>query len=90
MQLTGKLKQQDALIGTVRSEIQDQLDTLHFAGRLWQLFRAIINGALLEMQSTLGKAVNDVMEKIDQRINEFFVRSLQLDVFTMRLESAEC
>jgi hypothetical protein len=68
--LHNKLKQQGALIGIVRPEIQGPLDTLHFAVRLWQIFRAIINGALLEMQSTLGKAVNEVMNKFDHRINE--------------------
>ena len=85
-----KLKQQDALVGSVRSDIQEQLDTLNFAGRLWQMFRAIICGALTEMQKTLGNATHEIMGKIDERVHEFFVRSLQLDAFTMQLESDEC
>ena len=85
-----KLKQQDVLVGEMRSAIQDQLDTLNFAGRLWQIFRAIISGALTDIQDSLGCSADQIMLTIDARVNEFFVRSLQLDVFTMRLESAEC
>jgi len=81
-----KLEDKDARIGEIRSQIQDQLDSLSFAGRLWQLFRAIISGTLNELQATLGCSVDTVMLAIDKRIHEFFVRSLQLDVFTMRLE----
>ncbi|RLJ17875.1 hypothetical protein DJ030_12780 [bacterium endosymbiont of Escarpia laminata] len=81
-----KLEYQDARIGDIRSQIQEQLDSLSFAGRLWQLFRAIISGTLKELETTLGCSVDTVMLAIDKRIHEFFIRSLQLDVFTMRLE----
>ncbi len=67
-------------------QIQDQLDSLSFAGRLWQLFRAIISGTLNELEETLGCSVDTVMLAIDKRVQEFFIHSLQLDVFTMRLE----
>jgi hypothetical protein len=74
------------ILAGIRSNIQDQLDTLGFAGRLWQLFRTIIAGALSDLQEILGCSVEGVMQAIDERIKEFFVRSLQLDTFTMRSE----
>ena len=86
MLVHNKLKDQDTRIGEFRSQIQDQLDLLSFAGRLWQIFRAIISGALGDLQETLGCSADTVMRTIDKRVNEFFVCSLQLDAFTMRLE----
>jgi hypothetical protein len=81
-----KLEDQDSRIGGIRSQMQDQLDSLSFAGRLWQIFRAIISGTLDDLQATLGCSVDTVMLAIDERVHEFFIRSLQLDAFTMRLE----
>lgn len=80
------LEDQDARIGDIRSQIQEQMDTLSFAGRLWQIFRAIISGTLNELETMLGCSAKTVMSAIDEQVKEFFVRSLQLDVFTMRLE----
>ena len=81
-----KLEYQDAYIGSIRSSIQNQLDTLSFAGRLWQIFRAIISGTLSDIQEVLGCSADFVMQAIDERAHEFFTCSLQLDTFTMRLE----
>jgi hypothetical protein len=86
MLVHNKLKDQDSRIGEIRSQIQEQLDSLSFAGRLWQIFRAIISGTLSELRRTLGCSVKTAMLAIDERIHEFFVRGLQLDSFTMRLE----
>jgi hypothetical protein len=86
MLVHNKLGDTDSRVGEIRSQIQDQLDSLSFAGKLWQIFRAIISGSLNELSSTLGCAVDSIMEAIDKRIQEFFVRSLQLDSFTMQLE----
>ena len=86
MLVQNKLEYQDACIGSVRSSIQNQLDTLSFAGRLWQIFRAIISGALSDLRKIVGCSSDLVMQTIDERVNEFFVRSLQLDAFTMRME----
>jgi hypothetical protein len=85
MLVYNKLKDQDSRIGEIRSQIQEQLDSLSFAGRLWRIFRAIISGTLSELRKTLGCSVKTIMLAIDERIHEFFVRSLQLDSFTMRL-----
>jgi SRSO17 transposase len=86
MLVHNKLSSQDHRVSDVRSQIQDQLDSLSFAGHLWKIFRAVISGALTDLQETLGCSVDTVMLVIDKRVNEFFVRSLQLDTFTLRLE----
>lgn len=72
--------------GDARAIIQEQLDMLSFAGRLWEIFRAIVSGSLTNLQTKLGCSVESIVEIIDARVNEFFIRSLQLDVFTLQLE----
>ncbi len=86
MLVHNKLEGQDYRIGDIRSQMQDQLDSLSFAGRLWQIFRAIISGTLNELRKTLGCSVDTIMLAIDNRVHEFFIQSLQLDTFTMQLE----
>lgn len=86
MLVHNKLEGQDYRIGNIRSQLQDQLDSLSFAGQLWQIFRAIISGTLNELRRTLGCSVDTIMLAIDKRVHEFFIRSLQLDTFTMQLE----
>jgi hypothetical protein len=46
---------------------------------LWQVFKAIISGALNELKELLGDAVTLVIETIEKYINCFFVQALQLD-----------
>jgi hypothetical protein len=86
MLMHNKLAGHESRIGDIRSTIQEQLDTLSFAGRLWQIFRSIISGALHDVQEKLGCSKETIMEIIDERVNTFFVRSLQLDAVTLRLE----
>ncbi len=81
-----KLEEQDCRIGDIRSQIRDQLDSLSFAGRLWQIFRAIISGTLNELHAMLGCSVDTVCLLLINTSRSFFVRSLRLDSFTMRLE----
>lgn len=76
----------EARIGDIRANIQNQLDTMSFAGRLWQIFRAIITGSLHGLQKKLGCSVDSIMQVIDERVSDFFIQSLQLDVFTLQLE----
>ncbi len=59
---------------------------LSFAGRLWQIFRSILSGALHALRKSLGCSRENIMEIIDEQIHTFFVRSLQLDAMTLRLE----
>lgn len=86
MLLHNKLEDQNLRVSDIRSQIQDQLDSLSYAGRLWQIIQAIISGTLDDLKKTLGCTVDTVMLAIDRRIREFFIRSLQLDSFTMQLE----
>ena len=86
MLMHNKLAGHKSCIGETRSTIQEQLDTLSFAGRLWQLFRSIISGALHDLCNRLGCSKETIMEMIDERVNTFFVRSLQLDAVTLLLE----
>jgi len=86
MLVHNKLEGQDYRIGDIRSQIQEQLNSLSFAGQLWQIFRAIISGTLNELRTAIGCSVDTVMLAIDKRVHEFFICSLQLDTFTMQLE----
>ncbi len=51
-----------------------------------ELFRAIISGTLRDIEKDLGCSVPAIMPSIDDRVSEFFVQSLQLDSFTLRME----
>lgn len=86
MLVYAKLEGEEARVGDIRASIQNQLDTLSFAGRLWQIFRAIITGSLHELQKKLGCPVESIMQVVDERVNDFFTQSLQLDAFTLQLE----
>ena len=86
MLMQNKLASHESRIRESRSTIQDQLDTLSFAGRLWKIFHSIILGALHDLYKRLRCLKETIMEIIDERVNTYFVRSLQLDVFTLRLE----
>ncbi len=71
MLVHAKIEESEARVGHVRAKVQDQLDMLNLAGRLWQVFRAIISGTLLELQKTLGCTVDAIMDLVDQRVNDF-------------------
>ena len=81
-----KLADPELRVCDVRSNIQEYMDALSYASRIWHLFRDIINGTLKKLRNTLGCSTKLIMQAIDQDVKEFFVRSLQLDEFTMRLE----
>ena len=70
----------------IRAQIKDQLTTLDFAQRLWQLFRALVSGTIDSYKKALGRTAEIIMEAIDGRIEEFFSQALQLDVFTLKME----
>lgn len=86
MLVHAKLTREDSSVAQPRGEIQDQLNSLSFATQLWQVFRAIISGTLKSLSRQLGCSIKEIMREIDERVEEFFVRSLQLDVLTMSLE----
>ncbi|APZ42945.1 hypothetical protein BW247_07440 [Acidihalobacter ferrooxydans] len=88
MRVHNKLEDQQLRTGDIRSRIPDQLGPLSFAVQLWQIVRTIITGTLNDLQNTPGHSVDTILQTIDARINEFFIRSLQMETFTMRLEYA--
>ena len=74
-------------IAQMRQKICGNSTDISFASRLWQVFRAIITGALDELKAVLGDALTLVLETIDAHIQCFFVQALQLDPGTIRLET---
>ncbi len=76
-------------ISTVRQSLCSNSADISFAGKLWQVFRAVITGALDSLKAVLGDAVAMVMDTIDAHIECFFVQVLQLDTKTLRLEARE-
>ncbi len=72
------------------SEVCNQLianaTTIDYARRLWQVFHAVIMGALDEPKICLGDMVAQVMVTIERHVQSFFVQALQLDARTLRLE----
>jgi hypothetical protein len=46
----------------MRQKLCGNRTDISFAGKLWQVFRAVISGALDELRAVLGDAANLVME----------------------------
>jgi len=84
--MSGKMDYSDATVGSVRNSIQEQLNSLCFATQLWQYFRAIVRGTLKSMAQHLGCTVKEIMTAIDSAVQEFLIRSLQLDALTLEIE----
>lgn len=63
------------------------ITSIDYATRLWQVFRAVIAGALDELPILPGDRAAQVMKAIDHHVQSFFVQALQLDVATLRLEA---
>ena len=76
-------------IAQARQTLCSNTTDISFAGKLWQVFRAVICGALDGLKTILGDAVTIVMDAIDVHIECLFVQVLQLDARTLRLEALE-
>lgn len=76
-------------IAGVRQAMCSNSADISFAGKLWQVFRAVITGALDSLKAVMGDAVAIVMEVIDAHIECWFLQVLQLDARTLRLEALE-
>ncbi len=74
-------------ITQIRKDLCRNSADISYAARLWQVFRAIITGALDELKAVLGDLVTLVLETIESHIQCFFVQALQLDPKTLRLEA---
>ena len=78
----------DSIAGVRQAMCSNSTD-ISFAGKLWQVFRAVITGALDGLTAVLGDAVARVLEAIDAHIECWFLQVLQLDPMTLRLEALE-
>jgi SRSO17 transposase len=74
-------------IAAMRKTLCQNSTDISFASKLWQVFRAIITGALEELKAILGDAITVVIETIEAHVQCFFVQALQLDPKTLRLEA---
>lgn len=74
-------------ISDMRDQLTANATSIDYASRLWQVFRAVITGALDELKILIGDMVAQVMDTIERHVQSFFVQALQLDVRTMRLEA---
>jgi hypothetical protein len=74
-------------IPEIRNQLSTNATSIDYAARLWQVFRALIAGALDELTTLLAAMVAQVMETIEHHVQRFFVQALQLDARTLRLES---
>jgi len=65
--------------GEIRDRESGRLQTLTYAALLWQLFRALIEGALGELVRDLGRTVvKKVLAAIDQTVEGFLNEALQM------------
>jgi hypothetical protein len=76
-------------IAGVRQALCSNSTDISFAGKLWQVFRAVITGALDDLKAVMGDTVAIVMDVIDAHIECWFLQVLQLDTRTLRLEAFE-
>ena len=82
-----KQTQGAASIALMRQKLCSNSTDISFARKLWQVFRAVITGALDELRAVLGDVASLVMETIDAHIQCLFTQVLQLDPKTLRLEA---
>ena len=78
----------DSIAGVRQAMCSNSTD-ISFAGKLWQVFRAVITGALDSLKAVMGDAVAMVIDAIDAHIEYWFLQVLQLDARTLRLEALE-
>jgi len=78
--------------GEIRDRQSGQIQVLTYATLLWQLFRALIEGALEGLIKDLGRAViRKVTRAIDQTVESFLTEALQMkpDQVAIQLEAEE-
>ena len=74
-------------ISEVRNQLIANATTIDYAARLWQVFHAVIAGALDEIKVLLGDMAAQVGQAIERHVQSFFVQALQLDARTLRMEA---
>jgi len=71
----------------IRSQISDSLTQLSYAKQLWILFKELLSNTLDEFSSRLGKNnIEQISQRMEDKVNAFFTQALQLDLFTLQLE----
>jgi hypothetical protein len=64
--------------GEMRDKQTGMLQALSWASLLWQLFRALVEGALEGLQQSLGpEVIKQVLSEIDMEVDEFLEKALQ-------------
>jgi len=86
MLMIAKSSGQTGGISDVRNRIIANATAIDHATRLWQVFHAVIAGALDELKVQMGDLLEQIMEAIERHVENFFVQALQLGLRTMRLE----
>lgn len=71
----------------VRNDLEESMCSLNFASKLWGLFKALISGALSEMNELSGEDKTNILAKINQTVVNFFTQVMQMDNFTLRQEA---
>ena len=73
------LRQGQLSYGEIRDRESGRLQTLTYAALLWELFRALIEGALEGLVRDLGrKVIKKVLAAIDQTVEGFLTQALQI------------
>ncbi len=66
--------------GEIRDRETGRLQILTYAALLWQLFRALIEGALDGLVRDLGRSVvRKILAAIDQTVEQFLTQALQMN-----------
>jgi SRSO17 transposase len=78
----------DSISGVRQAMCSNSAD-ISFACKLWQVFHAVITGAVEGLKAIMGDAVAIVMDAIDTHVECWFLQVLQLDTRTLRLEALE-
>ncbi len=84
-----KQEEGTARLSEVRNDFEESLNNLNFASKLWGVFKALIAGALSEIGILSNKEKNQVFDKIEQTVIDFFTQVMQMDSFTLRQEALE-
>lgn len=75
-------------VAQMRQQIVSNVTQIDYAAKLWGCFRALLVGAMAEIQPILGDNKADlVMRTIDMHVQRFFAQALQLDPVQMRMEA---
>ena len=68
MLVNAQSRQPSGSIADMRQQLTANATAIDYAARLWLVFRAVIAGALDEMNALLGDASSQVMETIERHI----------------------